>query len=87
MLGNARQNTLLLLMSTKARDQGWKELNTNLIEITLLQKELASLMDLCDLKNSELEPQYQKYRARVVLRGDTVKDDSGSCAVFTEQGS
>ena len=47
----------------------------------------ASLMDLHHLKNSELEPQYQKYKGRVVLRGDTVKDDSGSYAVFTEQGS
>ena len=28
-----------------------------------------------------------KYKGRVVLRGDTVKDDSGSYAVFTEQGS
>ena len=47
----------------------------------------ASLNDLCDLKNSELEPQYQKYKGRVALRGDVVKDDSGSYAVFTEQGS
>ena len=44
-------------------------------------------MDLCHLKNLELEPQVQKYKGRVVLRGDTVKDDSGSYAVFTEQGS
>ena len=36
-----------------------------------------SLMDLCYLKNSELEPQYQMYKGRVVLRGDIVKDDSG----------
>ena len=36
----------------------------------------ASLMDKCHLKNTEL-----------VLRGDFVKDDSGSYAVFTEQGS
>ena len=43
----------------------------------------ASLMDLCHLKNSELEPQCQKYKGRVVLRGDIVKDDSGSYAVFT----
>ena len=27
------------------------------------------------------------YKARVALRGDIVKDDSGSYAVFTEQGS
>ena len=47
----------------------------------------ASLMDLCHLKNSELEPQYQKYKGRVVFRGNAVKDDSGSYAVFTEQGS
>ena len=47
----------------------------------------ASLMDLCHLKNSELEPKYQKNEGRVVLRGDIVKDDSGSYAVFTEQGS
>ena len=30
---------------------------------------------------------HQKYKGRVVFRGDIVKDDSGSCAVFTEQGS
>ena len=30
---------------------------------------------------------HHKYKSRVVLRGDIVKDDSGSCAVFTEQGS
>ena len=46
----------------------------------------TSLMDLCHLENSELEPQYQKYKGRVALRGDIVKDDSGSYAVFTEQG-
>ena len=47
----------------------------------------ASLMDICHLKSSGLEPKFQKYKGRVVLRGDTVKDDSGSYAVFTEQGS
>ena len=36
---------------------------------------------------SELEPEYQKYQGKVVLRGDLVKDDSGPYAVFTEQGS
>ena len=29
----------------------------------------------------------KKYKGRVVLRGDVVKDDSGSYAVFTQQGS
>ena len=45
----------------------------------------ASLMDLCHLKNSDYEPKIQKYKGRVVLRGDMVKDDSGSYAVFTGQ--
>ena len=47
----------------------------------------ASLMDICHLKNAELEAKDQKSKGRVVLRGDIVKDDSGSYAVFTEQGS
>ena len=46
-----------------------------------------SLMDICHLKNAELEAKHQKYKGRVVLRGDIVKDDFGSYAVFTEQGS
>ena len=44
-------------------------------------------MDICHLKNAELEAKHQKYKGRVVLRGDIVKDDSGSYAVFTERGS
>ena len=124
---------LVLLMPTTARDQGQKELDTNFIKITSLQKGMnsltqyslvhkfilmpqamkipdakavvekkceklkkikawqltkkkvieeardegrkvhfASLMDLCHHKNSELEPKYQKYTGRVVLRGDIV---------------
>ena len=47
----------------------------------------TSLMDLCLPRNSESEPQFQKYKGRVVLRGDIVKDDSGAYAMFTEQGS
>ena len=48
----------------------------------------GSLMDLCHLKNSEFEPKNSDVsKGRVVLRGDIVKDDSGSYAVFTEQGS
>ena len=33
----------------------------------------ASLMDICHLKNPELEAKHQKYKSRVVLRGDIVK--------------
>ena len=47
----------------------------------------ASLMDICHLKNAEMETKHQKYKGRVVFRGDIVKDNSGSFAVFTEQGS
>ena len=44
-------------------------------------------MDMCNLKNAELEAKHQKYKGRIVLRGNIVKDDSGSYAVFAEQGS
>ena len=47
----------------------------------------ASLMDICHLKNAEKETKHQKYKGRVVLRGGIVKEDSGSYAVFTGQGS
>ena len=47
----------------------------------------ASLMDICHLKNAELEAKHQKYKGRVVFRTDIVKEDSGSYAAFTEQGS
>ena len=40
----------------------------------------TSLMDICHLKNAELETKHQNYKGRVVLRGDIVKDDSGSYA-------
>ena len=32
----------------------------------------ASLMDICHLKNAELEAKHEKYKGRVVLRGDIV---------------
>ena len=38
-------------------------------------------------KCCELEAKHQKYKGRVVLRGDIEKYDSGSYAAFTEQGS
>ena len=44
-------------------------------------------MDICHLKIAELETRHHKYKGRVALRGDIVKDDSGSYAVFMEQGS
>ena len=44
-------------------------------------------MDICHLKNAELEAKLQKYKGRVVLREAIEKDYSGCYAVFTEQGS
>lgn len=46
---------------------------------------VAMFMDLCHLKNSEFDKKFQKLQ-NVWLRGDVVKDDSCSYAVFTEQG-
>ena len=48
---------------------------------------LEAQRDKKKVHNAQLEPKLQKYTGRVVLRGDIVKDDSGTCAVFTEQGS
>ena len=68
---------------SRAKKEGQKKAEKNNNKV-----HFASLMDLCHRKNSELEPQFQKYKGRrVVLRGDIVKDDSGANAVFTEQGS
>ena len=47
----------------------------------------ASLMDICHLKNAELEAKHQKYKGRVGTPRWYCESDSGSCAVFTEQGS
>ena len=37
-------------------------------------------MDICLLEKLELEPKFHKYKGRVVLRGDMVKDGSGVIA-------
>ena len=47
----------------------------------------TALMDICHLGDAVPEPKHQKYKGRVVLRGDSVEGDSGAYAVFTEQGS
>ena len=48
----------------------------------------ASLMDLCHFSRiRSWNHNFKNYRGRDVLRGDIVKDDSGSHAAFTEQGS
>ena len=76
----------------KSRHGSWRKSETRKKSSKKQRKEgrkvhFASLMDLCHLKNAELETKHQKYKGRIVLRGDIVKDDSGSYAVFKEQGS
>ena len=38
-------------------------------------------------QNAESEPTFQKCKGRVVFRGDIVKEDFGTYAVFIEEGS
>ena len=51
------------------------------------KRKIKSTLNICHAKKAELESKLQTYEGRVVLRGDTVKDDSGAYAAFTEQGS
>ena len=47
----------------------------------------ATLVDSCHLKNAKLDEKIQKYKGRVVTRGDFVQNDLDSYAVFTGQES
>ena len=47
----------------------------------------GKFMGLCHLRHAELIKANQKYKGRVVFRGDDVKDETGFYAVFTEQGA
>ena len=70
------------LTKVRSKKEVIDEARTNGAEV-----HFASLMDICHLKMLNWR-QNTKNKGRVVLRGDdTVKDDSGSYAVFTEQGS
>ena len=89
-----------ILDAKAAVDKGWKKLETIaawhldhvktkkevLLEARRDERKVhfATLMDISHLKNAELEPTFQKYKERVVFRGDIVKDDSEACAVFDE---
>ena len=68
--------------NVKSRKEVKKEASKNNNKV-----HVGSLMDTCHPKNSELETKFQKFKGRVVLRGDIVKDDSGSYAVSLDQGS
>ena len=47
----------------------------------------GSLMQLCHVKNAQLDSSQWKYKGRIVFRGDVVKDEDGHFAVFSEQGT
>ena len=70
------------LTKVRSKKEMIDEARTNGIKV-----HFASLMDICHSKNAELEAKHQKSKGRVVLRSDIVKDDSGSYAVFTDEGS
>ena len=65
--------------------QGMEKLETipscNLEKVRSKQEVILEA-HICHLKNAELELQLQKYKGRVVARGDIVRDDSGHHAVF-----
>jgi len=47
----------------------------------------GSLMELCHIKNSQMGEEFWSYKGRIVFRGDIVKEEDGTYAVFTEQGA
>ena len=79
----ARDNSSLATVQTPKQEGGYYLKHKK----TKKKVHFASLMDICHLKNAELEPQFQQYKGRAVLRGDIVNDDSGSYAVLTQQSS
>ena len=78
--------------SRKSQHDNWRKSRARR-RLFSKHKEIRKKSPLCHidghiaLQKAELEPTLQKYQGRGVLRGDIVKDDSGACAVFTEQGS
>ena len=47
----------------------------------------ATLLDICHLKHAELEAKHQHTKVELRSEATFAKDDSESCAVFTEQGT
>ena len=73
--------------SSQADGQSYNAKKEVILEDQRVKKKvhLATLMDICHLKNAESEPKLQEHRGRVVLRGGFVKDDSGGNAVSASQ--
>ena len=47
----------------------------------------GALLELCSIKHFELKQLILEYKGRVCFRGDTVKTEEGTHAVFSEQGT
>ena len=67
------------------KPRAWDEANVTSKSEVIRTVHFATSMDLCHLKNSELEKEFQTYKGPVVLRGDTVKDDSGNYSVLRSE--
>ena len=70
-----------------AVDKEWEKLEKISVWNLTKVRSKKEVIDEARTKNAELEAKHQKYKGQVVLRGDIVKNDSGSYAGFTEQGS
>ena len=81
-MGKLEKNSAWNLTKVRSKKEVIDEARTSGAKV-----HFASLMDIRHSKNAELEAKHQKYKGRIVFRGDIVKYDSGSYAVFTEQES
>ena len=56
-----------------------------------IECEFCTIMEICHNKNSEFEYELplndRTYKGRVVMRGDTITNEEGYRAVFSEQGT
>ena len=60
------------LDESKVRDKADVSLETHVKKTSI---QFTTLMDLCHLKHPELTEHLHEYKGRVVLGGDSVKDD------------
>ena len=79
-MGEAQNDSSLACGQNKEQEGGYSESTKS----EKKKVHFATLRDICHLNHAGLEPQIQKYEGRVVLRSDSVKDDSGAqCVLLT----
>ena len=64
-------------ITSKAEALAWATRTSNVIHI-------GSLMVILSIKGAELDPDLWKLKARIVFRGDIVRDNHGASAIFEE---